>query len=66
MKEKITQAFAIGYERTEEEKKRRHQYGDKGASYSKNKKPCLLPHKISGCLTTHPIKDNLICVFYDD
>ena len=65
MKEKITQVFAIGLERTEEQKRHRHIYGDKGATYSKGKKLCLLLHGLSACLTTSPTKDNLVCLFYD-
>ena len=33
---------AVGRERTEEEKRRRHLYGDKGATFSKGKRMCLL------------------------
>ncbi len=52
--------MAIGCERTEEEKKRRHLYGDKGAKFSKGKQLCLLG-EIIGTITTLPTKDNLIC-----
>lgn len=65
MKNKIIKALAVGRERTEEEKKRRHLYGDKGATFSKGRKMCLLPNEISGCVTTMAAKDNIICVFYD-
>lgn len=51
---------AIGRERTEEEKRRRHLYGDKGAKFSKGKRMCLLGD-ISGTITTSPTKDNMIC-----
>lgn len=51
---------AIGRERTEEEKRRRRMHGDKGARFSKGKRLCLLG-RISGCITTSPAKDNLIC-----
>lgn len=34
--------LAVGYERTEEEKRRRHLHGDKGAKFSKGKQLCLL------------------------
>lgn len=59
----ITDVFAIGRERTEEEKLRRHLYGDKGAKFSKGKRMCLLGD-ISGCVTTLASKDNLICEIY--
>lgn len=34
--------LAVGRERTEEEKRRRHLYGDKGARFSKGKRLCLM------------------------
>jgi hypothetical protein len=55
---------AVGRERTEAEKKRRHIFGDKGAKFSKGKKLCLLGN-IIGCITTLPCKDNLICEIYE-
>jgi hypothetical protein len=55
---------AVGRERTEAEKKRRHIFGDKGAKFSKGKKLCLLGN-IIGCVTTLPCKDNLICEIYE-
>ena len=57
-------AFAVGRERTEEEKRRRHLYGDKGAKFSKGKRLCLLG-VVSGTITTMATKDNLICEIYD-
>lgn len=54
---------AVGRERTEEEKRRRHLYGDKGAKFSKGKRMCLLGD-ISGTITTVPTKDNMICEIY--
>lgn len=39
---KIVNVLAVGRERTEEEKRRRHLYGDKGAKFSKGKRLCLL------------------------
>lgn len=59
-------ALPVGRERTEEEKLRRHIYGDKGASFSKGKRMCLLTSGVSGCITTLATKDNLICEIYDD
>ena len=61
---KIVDVRAVGRERTEEEKKRRHLYGDKGATFSKGKRMCLLGGVI-GCVTTFATKDNLICEIYE-
>ena len=55
---------AVGRQRTEEEKRRRHIYGDKGAKFSQGKQMCLLGD-ILGTLTTLPSKDNLICEIYE-
>lgn len=56
---------AIGRERTEQEKMRRHLYGDKGAKFSQGKKLCLRD-QIIGALTAFPSKENLICEIYED
>ena len=61
---KMIDALAVGRERTEEEKKRRHLYGDKGAKFSQGKRMCLLSD-ISGCVTTFATKDCLICEIYE-
>lgn len=61
---KIVDALAVGRERTEEEKLRRHLHGDKGAKFSKGKRLCLLGG-VSGCVTTFATKDNLVCEIYD-
>lgn len=61
---KILAVRAVGRERTEEEKFRRHLYGDKGAKFSKGKRMCILG-EICGCITTLATKDNLICVIYE-
>lgn len=61
---KIIEVRAIGRERTEEEKERRHLHGDKGAKFSGGKQMCFLS-EISGCLTTSPTKDNLVGEIYD-
>lgn len=45
--------------RTEEEKKRRHLYGDKGAKFSSRR--MALGGGIMNALTTVEEKDNLIC-----
>jgi hypothetical protein len=39
---RIVDIYAVGRERTEEEKRRRHLYGDKGAKFSQGKRLCLL------------------------
>lgn len=57
-------AFAVGRERTEEEKRRRHLYGDKGAKFSQGKRLCLLG-VVSGTITTMTTKDCLICEIYE-
>lgn len=62
---KTIEARAVGRERTEEEKLRRHIHGDRGAKFSQGKRICLLGD-ISGCVTTMATKDNLIAEFYED
>lgn len=61
---KKTDTYAIGRERTEEEKRSRHLYGDKGAKFSQGKQLCLLG-VVSGTITTMATKDNLICEIYE-
>lgn len=61
---KIVDVLAVGRERTEEEKQRRHLYGDRGAKFSKGKRLCLLGWVI-GCVTTMATKDCLICEIYE-
>lgn len=60
---KILEVRAVGRERTEEEKRRRHLYGDKGATFSKGKRLCVLGQVI-GTVTTLPTKDNLVIEIY--
>ena len=62
--EQIITARAVGRERTEEEKRRRHLYGDKGAKFSSGKRMCILG-SVSSCITTLPCKDNIIAEFYE-
>ena len=62
---KRTDVIAVGRERTEEEKRRRHLYDDKGAKFSKGKRLCILGDVI-GCVTTMATKDNLVCEIYED
>ena len=59
----IIEVRAVGRERTEEEKRRRHLHGDKGASFSKGKQTCILGD-VSGCVTTFATKDNQVAEFY--
>ena len=61
---RIIEILAVGRERTEEEKRRRHLFGDKGASFSKGKRMCFLGN-VCGCVTTLATKDNLVAEFYD-
>lgn len=60
----MTTYYAIGRERTDEEKRRRHIHGDKGATFSKGKQMCILGGVI-GCVTTFATKDCLIMEIYD-
>ena len=39
---RLIDVMAVGRERTEQEKLRRHLYGDKGATFSRGKRLCLL------------------------
>lgn len=55
---------AVGRERTEEEKRRRHLYGDKGAKFSQGRRLCVLGDT-SGTITTLAWKDNMICEIYE-
>ena len=52
-------------ERSEEEKLRRHLYGDKGAKFSGGKMPKLMPPDVIGTITTFITKDTLIFEIYD-
>ena len=62
---RLVDVLAVGRERTEEEKRRRHLHGDKGATFSRGKRMCLLVGGVSGCVTTCATKDNLVCEIYD-
>ena len=61
---KIIDIRAVGRERTEEEKLRRHLHGDKGAKFSQGKRLCIMGGVI-GCVTTLAMKDNLVAEFYE-
>ena len=62
---KIIAVRAVGRERTEEEKLRRHLHGDKGAKFSKVKRMCILGD-VCSCVTTFATKDNIVAEFYED
>jgi len=62
---KIVDVRAVGRERTEDERRRRHLHGDKGAKFSQGKRLCLLG-RVVGCITALPTQDNLICEIYDN
>lgn len=53
-------------ERSDEEKLRRHLYGDKGAKFSKGKIPKLTHPHIIGTITTFITKDILIAEIYEE
>jgi hypothetical protein len=53
-------------ERSEEEKRRRHLYGDKGAKFSGGKIPCIDRNGVIGALTTMVTKDLLLIEIYEE
>ena len=53
-------------ERSEEEKARRHIFGDKGAKFSKAKIPCIDRGGVIGTITTMVTKDLLIIELHDE
>lgn len=53
-------------ERSEEEKRRRHLFGDKGAKFSGGKIPRLVPPVVIGTITTMITKDILLAEIYED
>jgi len=58
--------FILTRERSEEEKLRRHLYGDKGAKFSGGKVPKLAPPYVIGTITTMVTKDLLLAEIYED
>lgn len=52
-------------ERSEEEKRRRHLYGDKGAKFSVGKVPKIDRGGVIGTVTTMVRKDLLLIEMYD-
>ena len=53
-------------ERNEEEKRRRHLFGDKGAKFSKANVPCIDTSNVIGTITTMVTKDLLIIELHDE
>lgn len=53
-------------ERSEEEKLRRHLYGDKGAKFSSGKVPCIDVGNIIGTITTMITKDILLIELWEN
>ena len=53
-------------ERSEEEKLRRHLFGDKGAKFSGGKIPRLVPPVVIGTITTMITKDILLAEIYEE
>lgn len=59
-------SWVLTRERSEEEKKRRHLYGDKGAKFSGGKVPRLVPPIVIGTVTTMVTKDIMLFERYED
>lgn len=57
-------ARAVGRDRTQEEKARRHLHGDKGARFSEGKYGVLLG-RIAQTVTTFATKDCMIAEIYE-
>ena len=53
-------------ERSEEEKRRRHLHGDKGAKFSLGKVPKIDRGGVLGTITTMVTKDIMLIEFYED
>lgn len=53
-------------ERSEEEKLRRHLYGDRGAKFSGGKVPCIDVGNIIGTITTMITKDILLIELWEN
>ena len=61
---RVINAVAITLARTDEEKLRRHLYGDGGNSYIRGKY-MVLSDGVMGCVTTSATKDNLTAMIYE-
>lgn len=64
MQLKRISAVAVGRDRTQAEKARRHIYGDTGAKFSKGKYMVLLG-SVLGTVTTFATKDNICAEIYE-
>ena len=58
--------FILTRQRSEEEKLRRHLYGDKGAKFSKGKIPKINRDGVIGTITTMITKDILLFEISDE
>jgi len=61
----LVDAYPVGRERTEEEKQRRREFGDKGAKFA-SKQMKILEDGVSTCVTTFAQKDNLCAEVYNE
>lgn len=59
------ETYILTRQRSEEEKRRRHLYGDKGAKFSKAKIPKIDAGGVIGTVTTMVTKDLLILEIYE-
>lgn len=53
-------------QRSEEEKRRRHKYGDKGAKFSGGKVPKVDLGGVIGTITTMVTKDLMVIEYYEE
>ena len=63
---KYLKTMILTMERSEEEKLRRHLFGDKGAKFSGGKIPRLVPPVVIGTITTMITKDILLAEIYEE
>ena len=63
---KYLKTMILTRERSEEEKLRRHLFGDKGAKFSGGKIPRLVPPVVIGTITTMITKDILLAEIYEE
>ena len=59
-------SWILTRERSEDEKIRRHKYGDKGAKFCGGKVPRLNPPVVIGTVTTMVTKDIMLFERYED
>lgn len=65
LKECMKRTAILTRERSEEEKARRHKYGDKGAKFSSGKVPKIDMGGVMGTITTFVTKDLLLIEMYE-